>query len=218
MCEIGGDLQSQRDVHYEVKVPRAPSQRRGRLGRARRHTADAVRHWATRLASATPSTKPCSRFLGAKSAATSHRARSSMRPAKAGSKSTRDSTTTRSMSRTESSKFVSSKARAASRRQPRESSSTSPTRGRQPERRRPHRLRHSLRQRPGLRPAPLATALARRRLWRRAKHQQRCSQHACRALIHDRSQCPTPLRAGLLGPRVVSPHPQGLQGSHLNLS
>ena len=25
-------------------------------------------------------------------------------------------------------------------------------------------------------------------------------------------------RAGLLGPRVVSPHPQGLQGSHLNLS
>ena len=65
-------------------------------------------------------------------------------------------------------------------------------RGRQPERRRPHRLRHSLRQRPGLRPAPLATALARRRLWRRAKHQQRCSQHACRALIHDRSQCPTP--------------------------
>ena len=69
----------------------APSQRRGRLGRARRHTADAVRHWATSLASATPSTKPCSRFLGAKSAATSHRARSSMRPAKAGSKSTRDS-------------------------------------------------------------------------------------------------------------------------------
>jgi len=61
-------------------------------------------------------------------------------------------------------------------------------RGRQPERRRPHRLRHSLRQRPGLCPAPLATALARRRLWRRAKHQQRCSQHACRALIHDRSQ------------------------------
>ena len=50
------------------------------------------------------------------------------------------------------------------------------------------------------------------------EHQQRCSQHACRALIHDRSQCPTPLRAGLLGPRVVSPHPQGLQGSHLNLS
>ena len=34
-----------------------------------------------------------------------------------------------------------------------------------------------------LRPAPLATALARRRLWRRAEHQQRCSQHACRALI-----------------------------------
>ena len=32
------------------------------------------------------------------------------------------------------------------------------------------------------------------------------------------SQCPTPLRAGLLSPRVVSPHPQGLQGSHLNLS
>ena len=54
----------------------APSQRRGRLGRARRHTADAVRHWATSLVSATPSTKPCSRFLGAKSAATSHRARS----------------------------------------------------------------------------------------------------------------------------------------------
>jgi len=23
MCEIGGDLQSQRDVHYEVKVPSA---------------------------------------------------------------------------------------------------------------------------------------------------------------------------------------------------
>ena len=44
MCEIGGDLQSQRDVHYEVKVP-APSQRRGKLGRARRHTADAVRHF-----------------------------------------------------------------------------------------------------------------------------------------------------------------------------
>ena len=37
-------------------------------------------------------------------------------------------------------------------------------------------------------------------------------------MYHDRSQCPTPLRAGLLGPRVVSPHPQGLQGSHLNLS
>ena len=37
-------------------------------------------------------------------------------------------------------------------------------------------------------------------------------------VIHDRSQCPTPLRAGLLGPRVVSPHSQGLQGSHLNLS
>ena len=126
MCEIGGDLQSQRDVHYEVKVP-APSQRRGRLGRARRHTADAVRHWATNLVSAAPSTKPCSRFLGAKSAATSHRTRSSMRPAKAGSKSTRDSTTTRSMSRTESSRFVSSKG-AASRRQPRESSSTSPKR------------------------------------------------------------------------------------------
>ena len=124
-------------------------------------------------------------------------------------------TTTRSMSRTESSKFVSSKSRAASRRQPRESSTSQ--RGRQPERRRPHRLRHSLRQRPGLRPAPLATALARRRLWRRAKHQQRCSQHACRALIHDRSQCPTPLRAGLLGPRVVSPHSQGLPGSHRNL-
>ena len=53
-----------------------------------------------------------------------------------------------------------------------------------------------LRQRPGRRPAPLATALARRRLWRRARHQQRCSQHACRALIHDRSQCPAPLRAG----------------------
>ena len=34
----------------------------------------------------------------------------------------------------------------------------------------------------------------------------------------NQSQCPTPLRAGLLGPRVVSPHPQGLQGSHLNLS
>jgi len=34
----------------------------------------------------------------------------------------------------------------------------------------------------------------------------------------NRNQCPTPLRAGLLGPRVVSPHPQGLQGSHLNLS
>ena len=33
-----------------------------------------------------------------------------------------------------------------------------------------------------------------------------------------RSQCPTPLRAGLLSPRVVPPHPQGLQGSHLNLS
>ena len=32
------------------------------------------------------------------------------------------------------------------------------------------------------------------------------------------SEDPTPLRAGLLGPRVVSPHPQGLQGSHLNLS
>ena len=30
--------------------------------------------------------------------------------------------------------------------------------------------------------------------------------------------CETPLRAGLLGLRVVSPHPQGLQGSHLNLS
>ena len=30
--------------------------------------------------------------------------------------------------------------------------------------------------------------------------------------------CPIPLRAGLLGPRVVSPHPQGLQGSHLNLA
>ena len=59
---------------------------------------------------------------------------------------------------------------------------------------------------------------ARRRQWRCAKHQQRCSQHACRALIHDRSQCPTPLRAGLLSPRVVPPHPQGLQGSHLNLS
>jgi len=46
---------------------------------------------------------------------------------------------------------------------------------------------------------------------------ERCSHHACRALIHDRSQCPTPLRAGLryLGPRVVSPHSQGLQGSHL---
>ena len=26
------------------------------------------------------------------------------------------------------------------------------------------------------------------------------------------------LRAGLLSPRVVPPHPQGLQGSHLNLS
>ena len=36
------------------------------------------------------------------------------------------------------------------------------------------------------------------------------------------SQCPTrtplALRAGHLSPRVVSPHPQGLQGSHLNLS
>ena len=53
----------------------APSQRPGRLGRARRHTADAVRHWATNLVSAAPSTKPSSRFLGAKSAATSHRAR-----------------------------------------------------------------------------------------------------------------------------------------------
>ena len=147
-------------------------------------------------------------------------ARSSMRPVKAGSKGTRDSTTTRSMSRTESSKFVSSKARAASRRRPRESSSTSPKRSaaRAPSTAPTTAQPPSVGQRPGLRPAPLATALARRRLWRRAEHQQRCSQHACRALIHDRSQCPTPLRAGLLGPRVVSPHTQGLQGSHLNLS
>ena len=57
-------------------------------------------------------------------------------------------------------------------------------------------------------------------LWRRAEHQQHAARNTCvcRALVHDRSQCPTPLRAGLLGPRVVSPHPQGLQGSHLNLS
>ena len=46
------------------------------------------------------------------------------------------------------------------------------------------------------------------------------TRQAPAASIHLRlqSQCPTPLRAGLLGPRVVSPHPQGLQGSHLNLS
>ena len=97
-------------------------------------------------------------------------------------------------------KFVSSKARAASRRQPRESSSK------------------SLRQRPGLRPAPLATALSRRRLWRCAEHQQRCSQHACRALIHDRPQCPSPLRAGLLGPRVVSPPSPGASRARTSTS
>ena len=69
--------------------------------------------------------------------------------------------------------------------------------------------------------SPLATALARRHLWRAGDAQNisttLLATHACRALVHDRSQCPTPLRAGLLGPRVVSPHPQGLQGSHLNL-
>ena len=56
-----------------------------------------------------------------------------------------------------------------------------------------HRLTTaSLRQRPGLRPAPLATALARRRLWRRAKTSNNRLLATCvsrsRALIHDRSQ------------------------------
>jgi len=92
-------------------------------------------------------------------------------------------------------KLVSSKARAASRRQPRELSTTSPKRSatRVPSVG-PHRLRHSLRQRAGLRPAPLATALARRRLpvATRRTSTTLLATYACRALIHDRSQLSHP--------------------------
>ena len=118
------------------------------------------------------------------------------RPAKAGSKSTRDSTTTRSMSRTESSKDLSRRKPGRHRAANQENHLRFRQRGWKLERRRPHRLRHSLvQQRPGLRPAPLATALARRRLWRRAKHQQRCSQHACRALGYWTVTCSTTLNS-----------------------
>ena len=97
-------------------------------------------------------------------------------------------------------KFVSSKARAASRRQPRESSSTSPKRSAA---RAPSTAPTTAQPpaAPGTSPSTnhsqQLSRAAERRLWRCAKHQQRCSQHACRALIHDRSQCPTPLRADL---------------------
>ena len=45
-----------------------------------------------------------------------------------------------------------------------------------------------------------------------------CELSECDPLFMTGLNVPPPLRAGLLGPRVVSPHPQGLQGSHLNLS
>jgi hypothetical protein len=69
---------------------------------------------------------------------------------------------------------------------------------------------------PGASPSTTArTALARRRLWRRAKHQQRCSQHACRALIHDRSQyVPPPCARAFTRPAgslTPSPGPPALQ-------
>ena len=196
----------------------APSQRRGRLGRARRHTADAVRHWATNLVSAAPSTKPCSRFLGAKSAATSHRARSSMRPAKAWVKEHKgqyyDALHVKNgivkICLVESQGGIAPPTKRIIFNFAKEVGSPSAV-----DRTDYGTASGSAR---GFAQHHSQQALARRRLWRRAEHQQRCSQHACRALIHDRSQCPTPLRAGLLGPRVVSPHPQGLQGSHLNLS
>ena len=81
---------------------------------------------------------------------------------------------------------------------------------------------NSLRQRPGLRPAPLATALARRRLWRRAKHQQPVLATCVRvahSFMTGLNVPPTPLRAGLLArPAGSLPPPiprQGFQGSHV---
>ena len=51
MCEIGGDLQSQRDVHYEVKVPSALTKTRqaGQGSAAHGGCCAGVRHWATTL-------------------------------------------------------------------------------------------------------------------------------------------------------------------------
>ena len=42
-------MKSQRDVHYEVKVPSALTKTRRAGQGSAAHTADAVRHWATRL-------------------------------------------------------------------------------------------------------------------------------------------------------------------------
>ena len=221
MCEIGGDLQSQRDVHYELKVPSALTKTR-QAGQGSAAHGGCCASLGHKFGFGGTLDQTLLKVLGCKERG--HKSQGPLVHA-----------TGKGWVKEHKGQYydalhvkngivkiclVESQGGIAppTKRSNQENHPQLRQRGRQPERRRPHRLRHSLRQRPGLCPAPLATALARRRLWRRAKHQQRCSQHACRALIHDRSQCPPPLRAGLLGPRVVSPHPQGLQGSHLNLS
>ena len=73
----------------EVKVPSALTKTR-QAGQGSTAHGGCCASLGHKFGFGAPSTKPCSRLLGAKSAATSHRARSSMRPAKAGSKSTRD--------------------------------------------------------------------------------------------------------------------------------
>ena len=45
-----------------------------------------------------------------------------------------------------------------------------------------------------------------------------CNMRVAHSFMTGLNAPPPGLRAGLLGPRVVFPHPQGLQGSHLNLS
>ena len=53
-----------------------------------------------------------------------------------------------------------------------------------------------------------------------SQEEERCSQARNMRVAHSfmtglNVPPPAPLRAGLLGPRVVSPRPQGLHGSHL---
>ena len=77
---------------------------------------------------------------------------------------------------------------------------------------------------PELAPQPLIDQRKARSLKLSKRHRtyfllnNKVCERTCRLHLRLQSQCPTPLRAGLLGPRVVFPHPQGLQGSHLNLS
>ena len=82
MCEIGGDLQSQRDVHYEVKVPSALTKTR-QAGQGSAAHGGCCASLGHKFGFGNTLDQTLLKVLGAKSAATSHRARSSMRPAKA---------------------------------------------------------------------------------------------------------------------------------------